>query len=56
MCGRALLDPDDLTHSGIEQVYALLDIEPDPQVCMGEASRLLTELVRRVARERARPA
>lgn len=56
VCGRALLDPDDLTHSGIEQVYALLDIEPDPQVCMGEASRLLTELVRRVARERARPA
>jgi glycerate kinase len=49
VCGRALLSPEDVAASGIEQVYALTDIEPDVARCMTEAGPLLRRLVARMA-------
>ena len=37
--------------TGIERVYALSELEPDPAVCMRDADRLLRELASRVASE-----
>ncbi len=51
VCGRALLSPEDVAASGIEQVYALTDIEPDVARCMTEAGPLLRRLVARMARD-----
>ena len=44
VCGRALLSAEDVAASGIAQVYALTDLEPDPAVCMSDAARLLRAL------------
>jgi len=52
VCGRSLLSDDDVAASGIDAVYALTDLEPDPAVCMAQAGRLLRELATKVARER----
>ncbi len=49
VCGRNELAPGDVEESGIERVYALTDIEPDPAVCMARAGELLRELSARVA-------
>ncbi|MBK8869116.1 MAG: glycerate kinase [Dermatophilaceae bacterium] len=54
VCGRALLDEADAAEvaaTGIERVYALSELEPDPAVCMRDADRLLRELASRVASE-----
>lgn len=54
VCGRALLDEADAAEvraSGIERVYALSELEPDPAVSMRDAERLLRDLAARVAAE-----
>lgn len=51
VCGRALLGPDDVAASGIAQVYALTDLERDPQRCMDQAGPLLARLTEQVARD-----
>lgn len=51
VCGRSLLTAEQAAGSGIEHVYALSDLEPDPAVCMAQADRLLTELAEQVGRE-----
>ncbi len=51
VAGRNLLHPDELTAAGVSAVYALLDIEPDPEVCMAEAARLLRTVGGRIARD-----
>ncbi|QGH68945.1 glycerate kinase [Pseudactinotalea sp. HY158] len=49
VAGRSTLTEEQLRAAGIAGRYALLDIEPDPEVCMREAGRLLELLGRRVA-------
>ncbi len=49
VAGRNLLRPDELSAAGVSAAYALLDIEPDPAVCMTDAARLLRVLGRRIA-------
>ena len=49
VCGRSLLSAEDVAASGIAQVYALTDLEPDPAVCMSDAARLLRTLSAQVA-------
>ncbi len=44
VCGRLDVDPARLASAGIEEVHALTGLEPDPDVCMRDASRLLEEL------------
>ena len=54
VCGRALLDEAaaaEVRASGIERVYALSELEPDPAVSMRDAGRLLRDLAGRVAAE-----
>lgn len=51
VCGRRLVTDEDLRGAGIDAAYALLDIEPDPAVCMAEAAALLERLGDRVATE-----
>lgn len=51
VCGRALLTQEQAADSGIEHVYALTDLEPDPAVCMSDAGRLLVDLAEKVGRE-----
>jgi glycerate kinase len=51
VCGRALLSAEDVAASGIAQVYALTDLEPNPAICMSDAARLLRELSLGMARE-----
>lgn len=51
VAGRNLLGPDELADAGVRAVYALLDIEPDPAVCMTDAARLLRALAERIARD-----
>jgi glycerate kinase len=51
LCGRALLSGEDVAASGIAQVYALTDLEPDPAICMSDAARLLRTLSAHMANE-----
>ena len=51
VAGRNLLRPHELADAGVGAVYALLDIEPDPAVCMTDAARLLQALAGRIARD-----
>jgi len=51
VCGRSLLTPDELTGTGIQRVYALTDIEPDPAISMRDAGRLITDLAAAVAKD-----
>jgi glycerate kinase len=46
-----LLSAEDVAASGIAQVYALTDLEPNPAICMSDAARLLRELSLGMARE-----
>jgi glycerate 2-kinase len=49
--GRLQLSPEQLRHAGIEQAYALTDIEPDPARCFSDAGPLLEQLATRLARD-----
>jgi len=44
VCGVSELGPADLQKAGIAAVYPLADLEPDPEVSIREAARLLEEL------------
>ena len=50
VCGRSSLSADRARAAGIERVFALTDLEPDPEVCMAKAAPLLTALAGDVAR------
>jgi glycerate kinase len=50
MCGRSGLAADRASAAGIERVFALTDLESDPNVCMAQAGPLLTSLAGDVAR------
>jgi glycerate kinase len=50
VCGRSDLAADRAREAGIERVFALTDLEPDPEVCMAKAGPLLTSLAGDVAR------
>jgi glycerate kinase len=50
VCGRRLLDAGELEAAGIAAAYALLDVEPDVDVCLRETARLLAELGERIGR------
>jgi glycerate 2-kinase len=50
VCGRSSLAADRTRAAGIEQVFALTDLEPDPEICMAQAGPLLTALAGEVAR------
>ena len=49
VAGRSLLSPANLEPAGILAVYALTDIEPDPDRCMTEAGPLLERLATKIA-------
>ncbi|WP_139980277.1 glycerate kinase [Nocardioides litoris] len=49
IAGRNLLSESETSSAGIRAVYSLLDLEPDPEVCMREARRLLEEVAGRMA-------
>jgi glycerate kinase len=49
VAGRNLLSPTELRDAGVSAAYALLDIEPDPAVCMTDSARLLHTLASRIA-------
>jgi glycerate 2-kinase len=51
VCGRSLLTVDRLRAAGIQQAYALTDIEPDLQRCLAEAGPLLEQRARALARD-----
>jgi len=51
VCGRSLLTADRLRGAGIQQAYALTDIEPDLQRCLTEAGPLLEQRARALARD-----
>ncbi|HTJ72857.1 MAG TPA: glycerate kinase [Actinospica sp.] len=48
VCGRLRLTEDQLRQAGIQQAYALTDLEPDPVRCMAEAAPLLKRLAPRL--------
>lgn len=50
VCGQSSLTDDRARAAGIERVFALTDLEPDPEVCMAQAGPLLTLLAGEVAR------
>jgi glycerate 2-kinase len=50
VCGRSSLAAERARAAGIERVFALTDLEPDPEVCMTQAGPLLTSLAAEVAR------
>jgi len=49
VAGRSLLSPANLEPAGILAVYALTDIEPNPDRCMTEAGPLLERLATKIA-------
>jgi glycerate 2-kinase len=49
VCGRRAVDDEALRSAGIEEAHPLSDLEPDPEVCMSEAPRLLEQLGERLA-------
>jgi glycerate kinase len=40
-----------VAETAIAQVYALTDLEPDPEICMRDAAALLSRVAERVARD-----
>lgn len=50
VCGRRLLDDEELAGGGISAAYALVDVEPDVETCLREPARLLADLGERIAR------
>ena len=54
VCGRAVLgqaEAAEVRASGIQRIYALSELEPDPEASMRDADRLLRALAEQVARE-----
>ncbi|WP_431047410.1 glycerate kinase [Streptomyces sp. P1-3] len=51
VCGRLAIGDAAVAAAGIERVYALLDLEPDPARCMAEAGPLLERTAERLARD-----
>ncbi|MER5390102.1 glycerate kinase [Saccharopolyspora sp. NPDC002686] len=51
IAGRSELSPERLREAGVEAVYALTDIEPDPQRCIREAATLLPTLAEKIAEQ-----
>jgi glycerate kinase len=51
VCGRGLLNDEQLREVGIEASYACADLEPDPARSMAEAATLLERLAHRIAAE-----
>ncbi|MGW1125875.1 glycerate kinase [Streptomyces sp. NPDC002526] len=51
VCGRLALAAEALEGAGIRRAYALLDLEPDPAVCMAEAGPLLERAAESIARD-----
>ncbi|MFE7773385.1 glycerate kinase [Streptomyces sp. NPDC057445] len=51
VCGRTTLAPEALARAGISRAYALLDLEPDPAVCMTQAGPLLELAAENIARD-----
>ena len=51
VAGRSLLDPDRLAQAGIDAVYTLSELEPDPARSMADAASLLTRLGAQIAGE-----
>lgn len=47
--GRNQLNHDEVERAGIDRVYALTDIEPDPELCITKVDQLLPKLARRFA-------
>lgn len=44
VCGRRVLGDEEMRNAGIQDAYALLDLEPDAALCMREAAPLLERL------------
>jgi len=51
VCGASTLSPADLHEAGIDQAYALTDLEPDVARCMTDAAPLLERLSQQIARD-----
>jgi glycerate kinase len=49
VCGVRALDPDGVASLGLRRVYALSDLEPDPERCLAEAGGLAEQVGRRIA-------
>jgi glycerate kinase len=49
VCGRRLIDDAELEGTGIQQVHALVDLEPDPALSMANAAALLEVVGARIA-------
>ncbi|UGY94349.1 glycerate kinase [Streptomyces gobiensis] len=49
VCGRLAIDEQSIAAAGIEAVYPLTDIEPDPEKCMANAGPLLERTAERLA-------
>ncbi|MDN5933046.1 MAG: glycerate kinase, partial [Pseudonocardia sp.] len=49
--GRMMLSPDQLRSAGVQQAYALTDIEPDVHRCITDAGPLLETLAGTLARD-----
>ena len=49
VAGRNLLSPVEVRDAGLRAVYALADLEPDSEVCMRDAERLLDEVAQTLA-------
>jgi len=55
VCGRCLLDDEQLRDAGIEAAYSCADLEPDPERSMAEAAGLLERIGARIAQEHLLP-
>jgi glycerate 2-kinase len=52
VAGRCTLTAEELATAGIEAVYMLTDLEPDPERCHTEAAGLLRQAGQIIARDR----
>jgi len=55
VCGRSLLTDEQWRAVGLDAVHALLDLEPDPALCLRDAAALLRRIGARIAVQRFRP-
>ncbi|WP_338673985.1 glycerate kinase [Streptomyces sp. SCSIO 30461] len=51
VCGRLALTQEALSAAGIARAYPLLDLEPDPALCMAQAGPLLERAAENIARD-----
>ena len=52
VCGRSTLGTDQLAPTGIEEIFALTDLESDLSICIARAKPLLTQLAADLTRAR----